>query len=106
MAEQPLDRKGRVLPVLRFKANTSQALSANIAASTRSNQFGGTTQVISVLSVTYPVYFDTGNSSIGATTSSHYLPPDNMLQLKLGDHTHLAVRAVSSNTTIYVSELE
>ena len=73
-AKQPRDSAGAAIPVLRFRSGASQELtSVTSSTAQRSSAFSTGTQVITV-TVTEPMYFATGDSSVAATSSSHYIP--------------------------------
>lgn len=113
-AKQPRDSGGSPIPVLRFRSGGAQALSS-VTSSTaqRTSAFTSGTQVITVTAST-AMYFATGDSSVTATSSSHYLesgiPMDMALGMDISSttdyHTHASFIAVSSTGAVYISERE
>jgi hypothetical protein len=60
---------------------------------------------------TDPVYVNFGGNTITASTSDHYFPGGVYYDFAIGgdkvaQHTHLAVRAVDADCTVYISEKE
>ena len=113
-AKQPRDSAGAAIPVLRFRSGASQELtSVTSSTAQRSSAFSTGTQVITV-TVTEPMYFATGDSSVTATSDSHYILANVPLDMALGTdvsstidyHTHISVIAVSTTGTVYISERE
>ena len=113
-AKQPRDAAGAAIPVLRFRGGSAQKLTS-ITSSTaqRSGIFVTGTQVITVTATT-PMYFRTGDSSVTAEATDHYIPSGVPLDMALGTdisstvdyHTHISVIAVSDTGTVYISERE
>ena len=113
-AKQPRDAAGAAIPVLRFRSGSAQKLtSVTSSTAQRSSAFSTGAQVITV-TATEPMYFATGDSSVTATSSSHYVPSGVPLDMALGTdvsstidyHTHISVIAVNTTGTVYISERE
>lgn len=113
-AKQPRDDAGSPIPVLRFRDGAAQALtSVDSSTAQRSSAFTTGTRVITV-TTTQPMYFQTGDSSVTATSSSHYLSASIPYDLALGTeissttdyHTHASFIAVNTSGNVYISERE
>ena len=113
-AKQPRDAAGAAIPVLRFRSGSAQKLtSVTSSTAQRSSAFSTGAQVITV-TATEPMYFATGDSSVTATSDSHYVPSGVPLDMALGTdvsstidyHTHISVIAVKTTGTVYISERE
>ena len=113
-AKQPRDSAGAPIPVLRFRGSTAQKLtSVTSSTAQRTSAFTSGLQVITV-TCDQPMHFATGDSSITASSSSHYIPANVPLDMALGTdisstvdyHTHASFIAVSSTGIVYISERE
>ena len=113
-AKQPRDSGGSPIPVLRFRAGSAQKLSSvNSSTAQRTAAFTTGTQVITVTAST-AMFLATGDSSVTATSSTHYLASGVPMDLALGMdmssttdyHTHASFIAVSDTGTVYISERE
>ena len=113
-AKQPRDSGGSPIPVLRFRADTAQKLtSVTSSVAQRTSAFTTGAQVITVTAST-AMYLVTGDSSVTATSSSHYLVSGVPMDLALGMdmsstidyHTHASFIAVGDTGTVYISERE
>ena len=113
-AKQPRDSAGAAIPVLRFRSGSAQKLtSVSSSTAQRSSTFTSGTQVITV-TVTEPMYFATGDSSVTADATDHYITSGVPLDMALGTdisstvdyHTHVSFIAVSSTGAVYISERE
>ena len=108
----PRDDNSQSIPVLRFRTGGAQALSISDTAA-RSNAFSGGTRVIT-LTTTVAAHFETGGSSVTATTSSNYIPAGIPFDMALGAdlsdtdgyHTHISIILASGSGTAYISERE
>jgi hypothetical protein len=104
----PQDSNGNPIPVLRFKINGAHAISASVTSARNSTAFADETRVIS-LYATQPVYIKFGDSSVTATSANHYFPAGVYYDVAIGGDetahaTHIAVLAVSTSGTVYISE--
>jgi hypothetical protein len=112
MTKQPRDDAGVAIPVLRFRAGGSQALTVS-GSSQRSSEVRRGTRVVTV-TATQPVFFRSGDASVTASLSDHYLVSSIPYDIALGSdissdtgyHTHLAFIAVSAEAQVYISERE
>jgi hypothetical protein len=108
----PRDDNSQSIPVLRFRTGGAQQLSTS-AVATRSSAFSGGTRVITLV-CTVASFFESGGSSVTATTSSHYIPAGVPFDMALGSdmsdtdgyHTHISVILASGTGTAYISERE
>lgn len=108
----PRDADNNVIPALRLKSGAAHSISATGTSARNSTAFGDDTQVIG-LYATVPVYVRFGNSSVTAASTDHYFPEGTYYDFAIGGgdakgphNTHVAILAVSSNGTVYVSEKE
>lgn len=106
----PQDSDSNVIPALRLRASAAHAITASGTSARNSTAFNADTRVVSVYA-TVPVYINFGNSSVTATSSSHYFPSGVYYDFAIGGdstghYTNLAVLQVSSGGTVYVSEKE
>lgn len=106
----PHDADGTSIPVLGLRPGGAQALSVTTTSTRNAIAFSATTRVIGVYA-SGPVFIRTGDSSVTATTTDHYLPAETMVDLSLGGdkrgrHTNIAAVRASVDCTLYISEKE
>jgi len=109
----PKDDDNNVIPTLRLKATGgAHAIAASATSARNTTSFQADTRVVS-LYATVPVYVRFGGSSVTATTTDHYFPQGVYYDFAVqgsdtkGPHaTNVAVLAVSTAGTVYVSEKE
>lgn len=112
----PVDAYGYSIEVFRLKDGGAITLAANTAASTLSARLSNSVDIISVMS-TVNTYIATGNSATVASSSTHYLREHERVFLSLGRvstggqdsderHGYLAVRSVTANGNVYISQLD
>lgn len=106
----PQDFDNNVIPALRLRASGAHSITASGSSARNSTAFDADTRVIGVYA-TVPVYINFGNSSVTATSSTHYFPAGIYYDFAIGGgqtghYTHLAVLQVSSGGTVYISEKE
>ena len=108
----PRDDNSQSIPVLRFRTGGAQVISLSDTAA-RSSAFSGGTRVIT-LTTTVAAFFESGDSSVTATTSSNYIPAGIPFDMALGAdlsdtdgyHTHISIILSSGTGTAYISERE
>ena len=108
----PRDDNSQSIPVLRFRTGGAQVISLSDTAA-RSSAFSGGTRVIT-LTTTVAAFFESGDSSVTATTSSNYIPAGIPFDMALGAdlsdtdgyHTHISIILASGSGTAYISERE
>lgn len=108
----PRDDNSQSIPVLRFRAGGSQQISLSTSAA-RSSEFSSGTRVITLI-CSVAAFFESGGSSVTATTSSHYIPAGIPIDMALGAdlsdtdgyHTHISVVLSDGTGTAYISERE
>lgn len=106
----PHDSNDTPIPALRLKNSGAHALSATSSSVRNSTAFDAATRVVSLYAA-QPVYVKFGDFSVTATTSDHYFPAGVYYDFAIGGdntahYTHLAVLAVGSDGSVYVSEKE
>lgn len=107
----PTDADNNSIPVMRLTPGKAHNIAATTGASARNTTaFDPDTRVVS-LYATGPVYLRFGTSSVTAAATDHYFPEGVYYDMAIsggtskGSHfTHLAVRAVTSGCTVYISE--
>lgn len=113
MTYLPLDNDQHPIPALRLKVTGGAHTIAATASSARnSTAFDAATRIVSLFA-TGPVFVRFGGSSVTATSSDHYYPGNVYYDFaiggggKIGQFTHVAaLRADSSDCTVYISEKE
>lgn len=109
----PRDDNSQSIPVLRFRTGGAQHLTISSGAPTRSSAFPAGTRVITVI-CTVDAHFETGGSSVDASTSSHYIPAGVPFDMALGSdlstidsyHNYISVIAVTGSGIAHISERE
>ena len=109
----PRDDNSQSIPVLRFRTGGAQHLNISSGAATLSAQFPAGTRVITLI-CTVDSYFDTGGSSVSASSGSHFIPAGVPFDMALGSdlstidsyHTHISVIATSGSGVAHISERE
>lgn len=105
----PQDANENPIPVLRLKDSGAHTISATTGASARnSTAFDSGTRVVSVYAAT-PIYVKFGASDVAASSSDHYFPAGVYYDFGIGGdqsghYTHIAVKAVTTNGSVYISE--
>ena len=101
----PQDSNNNPIPALSLKDSAAHSISASSTTSTRNNvAFADDSIVISVYT-DVPVYLAFGDATINATSNDHYFPAGLYYDFAI-KNTHVAVRAVADNGTVYISEKE
>lgn len=107
----PEDSDNNIIPALRLKSGGgAHAITASGTSARNTVAFDNDTRVVSVFA-TVPVYLNFGDSSVTAATTSHYYPDGIYYDFAIGggqsaQAKHLAVLAVGTGGTVYVSEKE
>ena len=107
----PKDSNENVIPALRLRSGTgAHAIAASSSSARNSTSFNADTRVVSVYA-TVPVYINFGDSTVTATTTSHYFPDGVYYDFSIGggaasQFTNIAVLQVSGGGMVYVSEKE
>lgn len=105
----PQDANENPIPVMRLRDSGAHSISATTGASARnSTAFDSGTRVVSVYAAV-PIYVKFGASDVTASSSDHYFPSGLYYDFAIGGDqsghfTHLAVRATTSNGSVYISE--
>ena len=106
----PQDSNDNPIPALRLKSSGAHSIASSGSSARNSTAFSDDTRVISVYATT-AVYINFGGASVTAANTDHYFPAGVYYDIALGGdgsghYTHMAVLAVGSNGTVYVSEKE
>ena len=106
----PQDSNDNPIPVMRLKDSGAHSISATGTTARNSTAFDAATRVVS-LYATSPVYVSFGGSGVEATSSDHYFPSGVYYDFAIGgdttgQNTHVAVLAVDSDGSVYISEKE
>ena len=107
----PLDENSNPVPALRLAPGGAHSIAATSGGSARnSSAFGSGTKIVS-LYATGPVYVRFGDGTVTAATTDHYYPSGIYYDFATGggraaQYGYVAVRAVQSDCTVYVSEKE
>ncbi len=106
----PRDVDQAPIPALGLKPGGAQSLTVTAASARNAVAFAADTQVIGVYA-TGPVFIRTGDATVTAAATDHYLPADTCWDLSLGGgkrahHTHIAVIRAAFDCQLYVSEKE
>jgi len=88
------------------RPSTVHKLTSGSSSSASSNPFGATTSVIMLVARTHGCHFQIGASPT-ATTSSSYLPKDEVIYVKVsgGADKIAVIREASSDGEVYATEL-
>ena len=109
----PRDDDNNAIPAMRLRDNGSHMIAATASSARNAVPFASTTRVVSVFA-TGPVFLHFGKSDVTAANTDHYYPGGVYYDFALSGgvpgksqhSTHLAVLAVGSNCTVYISEKE
>lgn len=106
----PRDDDYNPIPALRLRPGGAHVLPVSAASARNAAPFAAATRVIGVCA-TVPVFLRTGDATVTAAATDHYLPAGILYDLSLGDdrqgrHTHIAVLRAAVDGTLYVSEKE
>ena len=88
------------------RQGTVHKLTSGSSSSATSNAFGTTTSVVMLVARTHGCHFQLGASPT-ATTSSSYLPKDEVIYVKVsgGSDKIAVIREASSDGEVYATEL-
>lgn len=106
----PEDSNSNPIPALRLKSGAAHAITSSGTSARNSTAFNAETKVVSVYA-TAAVYIAFGDSTVTATSSSHYFPAGLYYDFAIGEtrsghYSNIAVLQVSAGGTVYVSEKE
>ena len=104
----PKDGDGEAIQALR-PSGAAHAISVTAASARNGAAFSSSTRVVA-LYATGAVYLKFGEGSVTASSSDHYFPSGVYHVFSLGwkvtRATHIAALRVSTDCTLYISELE
>lgn len=107
----PKDAGYNAIQCLRLRAGKAHSVSVAAETARNATAFDSETRVVSVYA-TGPCFIKSGDSSVTAATTDHYLPAGTLMYLSLGNadqggrHDHFAVIRASYDCTLYISEME
>lgn len=107
----PTDANQNPIPALRLKPSGAQTVSAATGSSARNaTAFAADTLIVSLFA-TQDVYVRFGDNTVTAANTDHFFPANTYYDFAIGDkgmarYTNIAVRAVSTAGTVYISEKE
>jgi hypothetical protein len=106
----PLDHNGNPIPALRLQSGGAHAITTTASSARNTTAFSADTRVVS-LYASQDVYIQFGDSSVSATTSSHFFPAGVYYDMALGGdgtghYTHIAALRVSADGVLRISEKE
>ncbi len=108
----PRDEDFQPIPALRLKPDGAHAVAVGDSSARNAAAFAAGTRVIAV-HCDVPVFLRSGDATVSASATDHFLPAGTYLHLSVGDnrqsrhHTHLAALAADSAPgTLHISELE
>ena len=106
----PVDSDKQLIQALGVLAGGAHQIAVGAGSLRNSSAFNADTRVIEIFS-DVACYFQTGNSSVTASASDHYLPAERERVYAIGgdkqtQHTHIAVIQAAGAGTLYVSEMD
>ena len=106
----PIDVDGDLIQVMRAKASGAHQISIAATTDRNSSAFATGSRVIEIYA-DVACYFQTGDVTVTASATDHYLPAQQARVYSLGgdkqtQHTHIAAIRASGDGTLYISELE
>ena len=100
----PLDGAGHPIDLFRLHPGTAQQIAVTGTTAHQTTAFASDTVAIAVYT-TQDCFIRTGNSSVVAATTDHFLPAGFYTTLALKGDIYLAAISNGTNGTIYLSEL-
>jgi hypothetical protein len=109
----PVDEDSNPIPAMRLRSDGAHLVSASSTSARNATAFDAATKVVSLFA-TGPVYVRFGSASVTAAATDHYFPQGLYYDFavsggesgKAPRHTHVAVKAVDTDCTVYISERE
>lgn len=106
----PRDADNTPIPTLGLKPGGAHTIAVTATSARNATAFAAETRVIGVYA-TGPVFIRTGDNTVTATATDHYLPPDTYCDIAIGGSkrsqcSHLAAIRASYDCVVYVSEKE
>lgn len=106
----PAEVDGGIIQVMRAKAGAAHQISIAATTDRNSSAFATGSRVIEIYA-DVACYFQTGDNTVTASATDHYLPAQQARVYALGgdkqtQHTHIAVIRASGDGTLWISELE
>jgi hypothetical protein len=104
------DDENLAIPALALRPGGSQKIEFTSSSAANAVAFNSATKVISIVA-TEDVFIKTGDASVTATTSDHFLPAGtyeyiSIRGFKRAQHTHIAAIRASADGVLYISERE
>ncbi len=101
----PVDENGNAIDVMRLCQGGAQRIAFSATSARQTTAFPVDRLVIAVYA-TQDCFIRTGDDSVTATVTDHFLPAGFYTTLALKGHTHIATIRSSVDGTLYISELE
>lgn len=101
----PLDGNGNPIDLFRFSPGTAQVIAFTGTSARQTTAFVTDRAAIAVYT-TKDCFIRTGDNTVTAATTDHFLPAGFYTTLALKGHTHIAAISNGTNGTLYVSELD
>lgn len=101
----PVDGNGNPIDVMRLKSGGAQQISFTNSSARQTNAFSSDRVAISVYA-TKDCFIRTGDNTVTAAGTDHFLPAGFYTTIALKGHTHIAVIRSVENGTLYISELD
>ena len=106
MTTLPNDNLGRPIPALGYVDGGAKTIAITATSTRNTTPISAEIKVIS-LYATSPCYIRLGDNAVTASTTDHYIPADNYLDIAIGPETkdrYIAALRVSADGTLYISE--
>lgn len=106
----PRDDDNIPIQALRLKSGSAHSISVTAASARNATAFDAATCTIAIYA-TGPCFVRSGNLTVTAAATDHYLPGGTYLYLslghtKVGRNSHIAAIRANADVTLYISELE
>ncbi len=100
----PRDDSGAPMHALHLKTGGAQKIITSATSTRQTNAFASTTQIIAVYA-TQDCFIQTGNSTITAANTDHFIPACFMMTIALRGDSYMAALQSSQAGILYISEL-
>ncbi|HRJ12569.1 MAG TPA: hypothetical protein PKW15_04935 [Alphaproteobacteria bacterium] len=101
----PVDGNGNPVDILRLRSGGAQQVAFTSTSARQSAAFSADRIAISIYA-TKDCFIKTGDNTVAAAVTDHFLPAGFYTTLALKGHTHIAVIRSAENGTLYISELD
>ena len=106
----PVDSRNHPIPALRFASGKAHAIGVTATTARNATAFSADTRVV-LIYATGPVYLQTGDATVTASSTDHFFPEGVYFALSLGSnlrtrHDHIAVIRADGDCILHISEME